>query len=525
MKSIKMLALNQLSRYVLPNQMTLLLMGAAGLIASWIIYLQHGWVTSDSILYFEMARLIADGQWNAAISMFKWPFYPSLIALVHMATGLSIQVSAQCLSVIFFATSLWALFKIIALLGGNQRAQLLAAFMLFGSGYIVGDIMPMSTRDQGYWALMLLALWQFIVFYKQGSIKNALAWQALALLATLFRVEGAVYILAFPLALFVFPRSKDKVNTLYLLFRAYALFILLGVLAALAILVSDHLTLDGLGRLKELLTGFADIERNISQNLTQRVDVMRDQVIGEPFKEFAWFTFLLSLFSISVIKCFFVAGWSPAILALFSTQQSRDALDKDTFKLLSFFAVITWLIACLIILKVNLLSGRYVVVFGFVLIAIVSVIAEAHLQQWKHAKFSHKAALVISAMIILIGLVGNILPKRDGYHYEINAVQYVQELLADSKQKTVLYTSEKQRFYAQKPYEDRNYDEWQYLVERIEDGRVNQYEFVVINLNLKADSAAKEAYLQQHLTQFKQDKVFYGYKKKKRTFVYRRIHE
>ncbi|PPC97791.1 MAG: hypothetical protein CTY35_06910, partial [Methylotenera sp.] len=149
--------------------------------------------------------------------------------------------------------------------------------------------------------------------------------------------------------------------------------------------------------------------------------------------------------------------------------------------------------------------------------------AEAHLQRWKHATFSIKAILVGCAIMILLGFISNVLPKRDGYHYEINAVQYVQQSLADSKQQSVLYTSEKQRFYAQKPYEDRNYDEWQYLVERIEDGRVNEYEFVVINLNIKADSAAKETYLQTHLTQFKQDKVFYGYKKKKRTFVYRRI--
>jgi hypothetical protein len=517
-----MMIFNKLTQSDVRNQFSQLLISAAALIAIWIIYLQYGWVTSDSILYFEMARLIADGQLEEAIAMFKWPFYPGLIALVHIATGLSIQTSAQCLSVAFFATSLWALTKIVTLLGGNQRAQVLATLMLFGSGYIVGDIMPMSTRDQGYWAFMLLALWQLIVFYKHGAIKNALAWQLLALIATLFRIEGAVYMLALPLALFILPKSRADAKTIHLLFRAYAFFILLGVLALFAVLMSSSINLDAFGRLKELLTGFSDIEQNIKQNLIHRVDVMRDQVIGEPFKEFAWFTFLLSLFSISVIKCLSVAGWSPAILALSNTRQSRDALDKDTFKVLSVFAVITWLIACLIILKVNLLSGRYVVLFGFVLIAVASVVAEVHLQQWRRAKLSNKALLVIGAIVVLVGFIGNVLPKRDGYHYEINAVQYVQS--AASNQQAVLYTSEKQRFYAQKPYEDRYYDEWQYLVERIEDGRVNQYEFVVINLNLKADSAAKEAYLQTRLTQFNQDKVFYGYKNKKRTFVYRRIH-
>lgn len=519
-----MTILNKLPQLILRCQLSTLLIGVACLIATWIIYLQHGWVTSDSILYFEMARLIADGQWHTAASMFKWPFYPSLIALVHMATGFSIQASAQCLSVVFFATSLWALMKIVTLLGGNQRAQVLAVAMVFGSTYIVGDIMPMSTRDQGYWAFMLLALWQLIVFYQHGAIKNGLAWQVLALVATLFRIEGAVYILALPLVLSTLPRSKVSVNTVDMLFRAYTLFILLAILATFVVIMSNTINLDALGRLKELLTGFSDIEQNFRKNLILRVGVMRDQVIGEPFKEFAWFTFLLSLFSISVIKCLFVAGWSPALLVLSNMSHSRDGLNKEAFRVLTVFAVITWVVACLIIFKVNLLSGRYVILFGFVVIAVASVITELHLQQWKSAKFRNKALLVLCLAIVMGGLVSNVLPKRDGYHYEINAVQYVQKALVDNPSPSVLYTSERQRFYAQKPYEDRDYDEWQYLVERIEDGRVNQYEFVVINLNLKAGSAEKEAYLQAHLTQFKQDKVFYGYKKKKRTFVYRRIH-
>jgi hypothetical protein len=518
-----MMIFNKLPQLVSRNQLRLLSVGVVIIIAIWIIFLQHGWVTSDAILYFEMARLLADGQWDKAIAMFKWPFYPSLIALVHMVTGLSMQTSAQCLSVTFFATSLWALLNIVIQLGGGQRAQVLATLMILGSSYIVGDIMPMTTRDQGYWAFMLLALWQFIVFFKQGNFRNALAWQVLVLLATLFRIEGAVYILAFPLVILALPKPTiGGVNAIHLLFRAYAFFILLGILAALAMAMSSSANVDALGRLNELLTGFSDIEQNIKQNLMHRVDVMRDQVIGEPFKEFAWFTFLLSLFSISVIKCFFVAGWAPAILTLFSTQQSRDTLNKETLKVLGVFAGISWVIATLIILKVNILSGRYVILFGFVLIAVASIIADAQLQQWKRINLSNKVVLITCAIIILLGFIGNVLPKRDDFYYEIDAVQYVKQH-ANIKQQAVLYTSEKQRFYAGMPYEDRSYDEWQYLVDRIEDGRENQYEFVLINLNNKADSVEKEAYLKTHLTQFKQDKVFYGYKNKKRTLVYRRI--
>lgn len=517
-----MMIFNQLTQSILRHQFSLSLLSATVLVAAWVIYLQHGWVTSDAILYFEMARLIVDGQWQEAVTLFRWPFYPTLIAIVHQLTGLSMQLSGQALSIVFFATSMLALIKIVILLGGNQRAQMLAALMLFGSSYIVGDIMPMSTRDQGYWAFMLLALWQFIVFSKHGLVKNALAWQLLALLATLFRIEGAVYIFVLPLALFLLSRSQVR-SPIHALFYANALFIFLGLVALLAAMISNSVNLDALGRLNELLTGFSDIEQNIKQNLINRVDIMRNEVIGEPFKEFAWFTFLLSIFSISVIKCFSVAGWSPVIITLFSARRLGEIVDTHVLKVLGAFVLVTWLIACLIIFKVNILSGRYVVLFGVVLIAVASVIAEIQLQQWKHIKVSNKLILVVSAVIVTAGLIGNLLPKREGFHYEINAVQYVQHSLVNQQQGAALFTSAKQRFYAQQPYEGRDYNEWQYLIERIQDGRVNQYQYVVINLNVNENSVAKEAYLQTYLTQFKQDKVFYGYKKKKRTFVYRRV--
>lgn len=513
--------LTKLTQLIMRHKLNVLLIGAVVFNASWIIYLQHGWVTSDSILYFEMAHLIADGQFHEAFRMFKWPFYPSLIAALHTITGLSIQTSAQFLSVAFFTISVWALVKIVEQLGGNKRAQILSVILLFGSRYIVGDIMPMSTRDQGYWAFMLLALWQFILFSNRGVFKHAVLWQVLALVATLFRIEGAVYILVLPLVLLVLPKSINGINTLHQLLLAYALYILIGILVALAVVFSSSVNLDAIGRLKELLTGFSDIEQNIKHNLMYRVDVMRNQVIGEPFKEYAWFTFLLSLFSISVVKCLFVAGWSPAILAFFNMRQWRDSLNAITLSVLIVFALITWVIACLIMFKVNLLSGRYVVLFGFVLIAVVSVTTEIHLRHWNKAKLSNKFILFICAVILMIGFIGNVLPKRDGYLYEIDAVRYVEKLQVVGKG-NVLYTSSRQRFYAQKPYEDRYYDEWQYLLDRIEDGRVNQYTYVVVNLDVDADSAAKEDFLQNHLNQFKKDKVFYGYKKKKRTFVYRR---
>ena len=41
----------------------------SALMAIWIIYIQQGWVTEDSILYYEMARLISQGEWQSAYTV------------------------------------------------------------------------------------------------------------------------------------------------------------------------------------------------------------------------------------------------------------------------------------------------------------------------------------------------------------------------------------------------------------------------------------------------------------------------
>jgi len=74
----------------------------AAIIAAQMQYIQHGWINPDSVLYFESARLIALGDFKAAVAVFNWPLYSICIAIVHKITTLDIHQSAQVLNVVFF---------------------------------------------------------------------------------------------------------------------------------------------------------------------------------------------------------------------------------------------------------------------------------------------------------------------------------------------------------------------------------------------------------------------------------------
>ncbi|HSI45148.1 MAG TPA: hypothetical protein VK950_03135 [Methylophilus sp.] len=483
-----------------------------------IIMIQHGWITNDSILYFEMARHFAMGDPHP-FEGYSWGFYPALIACLHTVSGLGLQASANLLIVVFFMLLVWGLMRMVSIAGGNDWTQFYAVVLLLSSGYIVGDILPMASRDLGYWAMMVHAVNQLILFYQQGRWQQAIYWQIFALLATLFRIEGAVQWLVLPLAGFFI--SQPTFGRLKRLASPYSLLIL-GSLVAPVVLLAMHMSLEDLGRVKELFTGFKDIEMNVTQDIAHRVDVMRDAVIGEPFQEYAWFTFLLVYFAIATLKCLGVAGWGPTLLVLVEKHNIKKSMQSVAYQVLLFWLFVSWVIGCLITFKVNLLSARYVALFGFVLIVFASFAVHKLMHHQKASMtLFRKLLIVVVAPIVLAGFISNIKAKDAGFYYEIDAVAYVKSRLPAGQQ--ALYSSAKQRFYADVPYDSRSDYEWDDLAQRIADGRIQQYSFIVIKFDDIPEEHKKLKAFQEELVGFQLEKTFYGPKHRKQLLVFRRI--
>src|SRR3989338_2678056 len=118
--------------------------------ALWVVHIQHGAINPDSVLYFEAAKLFSIGEWKQGVALFSWPLYSALIAVLHNLTGLSVEASAQWLTAIFFAITTFSFITLIRLAGGNKTTTICGASLLLSSSYIVGDVLPMLLRDQGF---------------------------------------------------------------------------------------------------------------------------------------------------------------------------------------------------------------------------------------------------------------------------------------------------------------------------------------------------------------------------------------
>lgn len=496
-------------------------------IACQVIYIQHGWINDDSVLYFEMARLFSLGEWKHGITLFNWPFYPALISIVHRLTHLSIQTSAQILDVIFFAITTYSFISLIKLAGGNKTTIACGAFLLLSSPYIVGSVLPMLLRDQGFWAMFLASLVYFIQFYRHQKLSDALLWQVCAILAVLFRIEAITFLACLPFVLFQQHEfsAKQKITHFFKInfISIFALFVIIGTLT---IVPSVHLS--DFGRLQEAVTIFPRMLTNIAQVFKAKANIMGEQVLGHYFADYGMMGVIVTLAGIVIFKIIELISWP--VLGIFALSHANrhncaptSPMLQDTRIILGWASALVLLNTCMIIASVFVLSGRYIIALGFILL----IFAAFHLASLIEiirtksvGKRWQKILFFILLALLSFSAVKNLLPKQAGYTYEQDAVAYIkQQQVPDSK---VFYITPRSRYFAGVPYAGRDSDRWDYTLKAIADGSIYQYDYLVINLNIDDKFPARQKLLAEKLPQYTVAKEFYGYRNKKKIMLFKK---
>lgn len=447
------------------------------LLAAHIQYIQHGWINPDSVLYFESARLFAIGDWQQAVEVFKWPFYSMLLAITHKLTLLDIHTSAQLLSVLFFGITTASFLKIIQLAGGSARVMIAGSLILFSSHYLVGDVLEMLLRDQGFWAFFLSSLVFFIRFYKSSDYKDAFLWQICAIIATLFRIEGITYLIALPITLFFCQHHTIGLRICNFL-KCNFLSIAATVCILGAILIFDNVSMKDFGRLNEIFT--FNLYEELTRNLFEKSEIMSNQVLGKYLHEYATQAILLTFLYIVATKIILATGFVNMVLAYAATKFRARLMDDASFRILRATAIIAIINMLLIITKVFVLSGRYVLALSFVLMILASFyVADIfkHLGSPKDSKLKWVAIALLA--FIFLSFCKNILPKQEGYNYRQNAVSWLKQY--NPSNKPVFYDDSRVRYYAGAPFVGTWVDNWLIVKAAIKNNTINQYDFLVIS--------------------------------------------
>lgn len=487
------------------------------LIATQVNLIQQGWITKDFVLYFETARLFGEGEWKQAFNLYEWPLFPLLIAGLNKLTGLGIHLSAQLLCIGLFGIATWSFLKLIQAAGGGRSTVIAGALILFSSQYIVGDILPMLVRDQGFWAFFLASLVFFIRFYQSPTYKNALLWQLCAMIATLFRIEAISYLMALPFVLLFNWHTSSCVHRLKLFLKAHTLNILVGLVVGV-LLLSGQISAEYMGRLREVFT--FDLYEKLTRNLFAHAEIMGSQVLGEHLEDFSIESLLVTFIYVMVVKTLSATGLVTMALAIYAAPSWRKYMNPEAMHVLCGAMLIALVNMFLIITKVFVLSGRYVIAFTLLVMVFAAFgLVEAYRQIFGNAEVSRtkKWLLILALIIMALSLIKNVLPKRAGYNYQQEAVAWVRE--HNHRQAPVYYDTARLRYYAGAPYIGRaDALFWPHLQTMIQNGRIDEYQFLLVNI--EQDNEEEKATDLERLPQFRELRRFYDARRKKAIVVF-----
>ena len=482
------------------------------LFVAWrVIYIQQGWINDDSVLYFEVAKLFSLGQWKEGFALYNWPLYPAIIATIHQATHIGIQQVAQIVDVLFFAITTFSYISLIRLAGGNKNTIFCGVALLFSTPYIVGDVLPMLLRDEGFWAFFLLSLTHFIQFYRNPKLQTALLWQITAIIAVLFRIEAITFLVLLPVVLLSAKRS-DRIKTWML---ANSLSILAFVCIFLIVLLHPTKKLADLGRLNDLVTILQRSYINITHTIVEKSHLMGEQVLGSYLNQFGLMSLILSLMAIIFYQCMTAAGWLVTIILAINWQNAQSQLTPDARKIFYWIMALVVLNTVVILTSTFVLSGRYIINLGFILL----IFAAFSLANFiSNPTNNRKVLLILVTVVITFNLVSNFLPKNKEYNYEQQAVTWLKT--QNTTNTSVFYVSPRVRFYAGVPFISRGYDYWEYTKQAIADGSIQNYDYLVINMAVKNPDREKQ--LMKTLPHHHLIKEFMGFRGKKKIMIFAR---
>lgn len=186
--------MRKLAKAEVRSRIIFFLVVGSTLVSMWSVYADPI-INIDGILYIRSAEAFFRNDIDSAISLYKWPFYPYLIHLVHGATGIDRILAAHLLNALFNILTCLVFVFLVRELGGDQRTLWIASavIVLFPG---LNELRSYIIRDHGYILFYLLALWFLLKALPTRSIPLLAVSLVFMGSATLFRIEGFVFLIA-----------------------------------------------------------------------------------------------------------------------------------------------------------------------------------------------------------------------------------------------------------------------------------------------------------------------------------------
>ena len=373
------------------------------LLSLWVIYLDNV-INSDGILYLTSAESFARGDWETAVEIYRWPLYAWLISVVQQASSVGIDSAAYVLNTLLYAVLVWSFIAIVRTFKANDRTLWLAALFVLALPSLNG-YRSFVIRDIGFWAFYLLALLAFFKFQFQPTFARALAWGMAMVVATLFRIEGIVFLLLLPTVVLWRPQPDCK--------RALARFAQMqtvafaGLLAATAwFSTAEAQRLSG--RLFEPLLWLELFGKQLTSGLEEKAHLLAQHLLNTYSNDFAMpgvLVILLLILVTHVVKGLSLLGVMATGYAWFN---SAMPLAADIRRSLMWLLALNVAVLIVFVTQQFFLTGRYVMALALTLALYVPFGLNRIYEQWHETRGREQARgkwLFPVAMLLVVFMV------------------------------------------------------------------------------------------------------------------------
>ncbi|MEO1200140.1 MAG: hypothetical protein AAFX39_13050 [Pseudomonadota bacterium] len=173
-------------------------------------------VNRDAITFFTAAEAFAEGRVADALEAYKWPGYPLLLAIVVWLGAPTLYIAAQTVSILSVLAIQLGLIGIARRLGLPAQIVVLVGLLAIAHPGLI-EHRGLVIRDVPYAAWFVLTVYCAV----RGTQEGILIWGALALIAALvatsFRLEGAVLVAFVPLLLLLSNAQRGAWKALLIL--------------------------------------------------------------------------------------------------------------------------------------------------------------------------------------------------------------------------------------------------------------------------------------------------------------------
>ena len=461
------------------TQIYLFAVMASLLISFWFGY-RENLINPDGICYLLSSQAVGMLSMKQAMHFCpqaQWPLYSTLIYGLTQVTHFSPLMAANILNGFFSLFTVLVFILIIKELGASSRVMLLAALVILFQ-HQLNVLRDDIIRDHGFWTFYLSSIYFLLRYFKQPKLQMAFAWNMSLVIATLFRIEGAIFLLLMPfIAWFMSQYSFKKRVKMFVSLNLMTLFV--GIMIAVWFLFHPQESLNQLGRVNEII---AQMQNGVSL-LWNRYDDVRNGLMryilspesttdAGPLVILLWLSWYLYNVTITlslVYAVLVIYAWKNKIFA----DKPREAMILRGYLLINFVVTFIFLAEHLFV------SKRYLMALVLTLSLWIPFALDHLVAKWSSIR--HRLFLSLCIVMMCISFLSSLIHFGYSKRYIEDAGNWIAKSVPAEAS---LYANDMQLIYYTHHFGMHLFEILpQYLnIQTISHGQWKQYDYLALRL-------------------------------------------